>query len=100
MTIVVSPDFARLRINSPCHSASVTADVAFESFLRIEPDVISRQASNDLFSVTYVDRPAGGLPTYVVTFREEPVDPEKILRYAAQRIEDTYDTLGDMQLVR
>jgi hypothetical protein len=98
--IVVSPDFARLRVDSPRHSASVTALVAFESFLRIEPDAVAQQASNDLFTVKYIDRPLGNLPTFVIAFQVEPVDPEKILRYAAQRIEDSYDSLSNVQLVR
>jgi hypothetical protein len=88
------PDFARLRIESRRHSLSVTAEVAFDSYIRFEPDAIAAAASCDLFSVSFIGQPNGTLPTFNVVMSGSPKDPELVLNTVRGRIERAYDDMS------
>jgi hypothetical protein len=93
-------DFARIRVQSTRHMRSVTADITFESYLKVDPHDAAAMASDDLFTVVYVGQPNGGLPTFNVSMKGEPKDAEVMLRTIAARLEAGYDDAAGEQLLR
>jgi hypothetical protein len=93
-------DFARIRVECPAHSLSITADVIPESTLTVNPyDAAAMCSVRGLFLVKYEGRPHGGMHTYHVVV-EPGIEPTSALEAVRTLLEDGYDNAFGEKLVR
>ena len=93
-------EFARFRVQSVRYSLSVTGDISFEAFVRVNPYDAAAMASCADFEVNYVGQPHSGLPTFNVIIRNAPKDPLAVLNTIKARLEGGYDDASGEPLVR
>ena len=93
-------DFARLRVNAPGYGLSLTAEIDFSSWLKVNPHDVAIMASVGLFPVSYSGHAPGSLPTFVVKLSGKPKDPLLALQTIKSHIESIYDRSLDEQLLR